>query len=423
MNFSFSGETERERRLFLTVVRNLLNLNLGELETTVEVSFVADPTPEAHNEFAYTEGTSIAIRTDAPDFAGLDPTGQQWGMPFFNEVVAHELCHALLALMDGLDQEKIAALFGATPADWGDGARWEDRPLEGICETFKDAFLPRDQRRYSNRTNQRIPIREYGRFRRLFRRARYRAETGAGSDLFLLGGWTDEFVVAGFEDELGLRRPSALQWEVSPPQTQNYQAQGETDSLAPDLIGPPPVPVVPGEEYEYSFSIPADWTPGEAWIGGWFQWFFYKYYYGEGGAFLDDDYFTEYEVRFRDFPDPWAEYTFSGTLGELHSVSPGPGSTDLPAVTLTERFTVPEGAALMGFAGVLNGYNIGASQVGAGLTPAEMITEVHAHLPSLRAIGLTEMTPLEPRAEVAPGGRVSGRRRLGATVRGSRIRT
>lgn len=197
MDFTFSGATQRQQELFLEAAGLLLNYDLNLIETAVTVSFDADPSPEDHNEFAATTGTAIAIRTDAPDFSGLDPDGQSWGMPFFNEVVAHELCHLILNVMATEDKEGIAAMFDTTPETWEADPAWVDRPLEGICETFKDAFVPQGLRRYSNRTNRTIPIHKYAEFRRRFREA-----LGGGGV-----GLTDYFRIGGFDETYGITMP------------------------------------------------------------------------------------------------------------------------------------------------------------------------------------------------------------------------
>lgn len=184
MDFTFTGATSRQQQLFLAAAGSLLNFDLDKIETDVTVSFTTNPTPAVHNEFASTVGTTISIRTDAPDFSGLDPSGQRWGMPFFNEVVAHELCHVLLGLLPAETLDQVADMFDTTTATWDDPEAWVDRPLEGICETFKDAFLPQELRRYANRTNQTIPLHQYPQFRRLFREAE---GTGSSFSSFTYG--------------------------------------------------------------------------------------------------------------------------------------------------------------------------------------------------------------------------------------------
>lgn len=143
---------------------------LDHIDADLDVNFVEDPAPSLHNEFAYTTGTSIEIKRDAPGFDSIDPTEERFGPPFFNEVVAHEMAHAILSLFTGDTLDALAALFGTTTDDWSPlDQPWEDRPLEGICETFKDAFLPRRYRKYANRTNHHISISKYPEFRRIWR--------------------------------------------------------------------------------------------------------------------------------------------------------------------------------------------------------------------------------------------------------------
>lgn len=174
MDISFSSGTAEQRRLFQAALDDLLHLDLDRFPIAWTISFESDPDPSQHNEFAFTQASGTlqaetAVRRDAPNFQSL---GDRWSMPFFNEIAAHELCHVLLGFLPSDAQDQIAAMFGATPDNWNPlGRPWVDRPLEGICETFKDAFLPQGLRRYSNRTNQTIPISKYPAFRAKFREA------------------------------------------------------------------------------------------------------------------------------------------------------------------------------------------------------------------------------------------------------------
>lgn len=173
MDINFLGGTQEQQNLYMAALGLLMHFPVDEIDISVDVDFVADPSPGLHNEFAYSGGESGTgysnIKNDAPGFASLDPSGQRYGMPFFNEVVAHELAHIILGNLPLENQEAIAAMFGTTVATWAPDGAWEDRPLEGICETFKDAFLPNRFRTYFNRTNHKLPIADYPEFRSLWR--------------------------------------------------------------------------------------------------------------------------------------------------------------------------------------------------------------------------------------------------------------
>lgn len=171
MDITFTNGSEEQQGIARAVFGNFLHLNLDDFSLDLEVEFIVDPGPQGHNEFAFTDvgdGTAVmSIRTDFPRFNPV----HIWGSTqFANEVVAHEAGHALLGQLSIGAQEAIAEMFDTTPDNWSpENAAWEDRPLEGIIETFKDAFYPNHLREFFNRTNHRIPIDEYPEFRSLWR--------------------------------------------------------------------------------------------------------------------------------------------------------------------------------------------------------------------------------------------------------------
>lgn len=164
MDISFLNGTPEQQQPITSAVGRLMNLSLDDIEFVWEIEFVDDPSVGLHNEFAYTDGASSRFRNDAPSFQSPYD-----GSPFYEETAIHELGHALLSMMASESLEAITALFGTTPFDWSPDVAWEDKPLEGIVETFKDAFFPRRFRRYANRTNHHISISKYPEFRRLWR--------------------------------------------------------------------------------------------------------------------------------------------------------------------------------------------------------------------------------------------------------------
>lgn len=281
MRVTFSNGTTTQKQLVTRALDSLLSFDCG-IDITVE--FVADPAPGQHNEFAYSGGSggtgSMKIKIDAPDFPSLDPDGESWSMPFFNEVVIHELAHVVLGNLSATYQAAIAALFGTTPASWNPlGSRWEDRPLEGICETFKDAFLPPSLRRYYNRTNHRIDISQYPEFRRLFRDGVAAVPRSEGWDHDVLELDEDDMETAfegSFEREdmsldttFGVWRAGydLFSWRVNQDFTFEYR-------LPFDLNDLPPVtePVVTGDSFfAWRYRITVRGRVIVSFRGGWYR--------------------------------------------------------------------------------------------------------------------------------------------------------
>lgn len=174
MDLNFVNGNGVQKAACEKVARNLLNLPFHAIPLSLTIEFIPDPDPSQHNEFAITEYTygstsaKIKIASKAPN----------WGEPyrgilFLQEVFAHELGHAIFAALPESSRIAIANLFGAASDEISElhppGSSWEDRYIEGIAETFKDAFQPQSMRRYSNRTNRHIQLIEYPQFRHLVR--------------------------------------------------------------------------------------------------------------------------------------------------------------------------------------------------------------------------------------------------------------
>jgi hypothetical protein len=180
MEITFTNGNDRQKDAVRTATHLLLNYPHDAIPLQWQIEFVADPDASLHNEFMVTNWTydssfaETRIRNDAPSFQK-----PQWnGLAFFYESVIHELGHALFANLTQHGRLNIAALFGVDTDDVDTlthGAKWENRVIEGIAETFKDAFLPRRHRRYSNRTHKHVKIIDYPRFRRIFRDQRQTA--------------------------------------------------------------------------------------------------------------------------------------------------------------------------------------------------------------------------------------------------------
>lgn len=174
MEFTFTNGSSGQHQTFLSAVGALLNYDISKAPGgTVTVSFVPDPNPEVHNEFAWTSNGTIEIRTDFPSLA---PTALWGSAGFAAELVVHEVAHVILDSVPIEARRELGGLFGFDPFLEGDvyesendTKEWVDRQREGFCETFKDAFLPPSMRAYSNRTNIKCPVHHLPRFREIMR--------------------------------------------------------------------------------------------------------------------------------------------------------------------------------------------------------------------------------------------------------------
>lgn len=203
MRLSFTnGDTEQQSG-WQRAVEQLLNVSPSKLPVAVTVSFVDRINISGHGidlaatTWSYGSATSITkVRNDAPDFASardsLLAEAAGLGLPFnpakfYTETAVHELGHSVFAALPHASRVAIAALFGAQTDSLSvlapSGAEWADKIIEGIAETFKEAFLARANRAFPNRTNRRIPYRDFPRFRELIRQGLERSGlTFKGSD-------------------------------------------------------------------------------------------------------------------------------------------------------------------------------------------------------------------------------------------------
>jgi hypothetical protein len=93
------------------------------------------------------------------------------GEAFYRECVAHELGHVIINLLtrDGLISEatlqaQLGPILGGLTV-WNDpGTPWADRTVEAAAETFKDIYLPKSERVYSNRTNGKLQRANFDQF-------------------------------------------------------------------------------------------------------------------------------------------------------------------------------------------------------------------------------------------------------------------
>lgn len=199
MIFNFANGTQRQQDLWREAIDRLLNFPSSAIPLTIAVEFL-DPSElkGGHTDLAETTWTygstnaSTVIRNDAPSFGDQQKVMEAYAASlgiaysiekFYAESSAHELGHALFAALPQPKRVAIAELFGASSDSLEElapeGSDWQDRIIEGIAETFKEAFLPRRFRLFPNRTRRTIAYRDFPAFRAIFREAM--PETGAGT--------------------------------------------------------------------------------------------------------------------------------------------------------------------------------------------------------------------------------------------------
>lgn len=190
MNYEFENGTDEQQERWVEAAHLLLNLPFAAINLAVEVKFVdvGEVTNEGHTDLAITafsygsHHSTTRVRDDAPRFGtereAIEAAAAGYGVrydpiSFFRETAAHELGHSAFAAlpielrlaivgMFGLDTDDIDVLAPA-------GQPWEEHVIEGIAETFKEAFLPARYRVFPNRTKRQIPYRLFPEFRRIFR--------------------------------------------------------------------------------------------------------------------------------------------------------------------------------------------------------------------------------------------------------------
>lgn len=187
MQITFTNGTPEQHQVVREALGDLLHLDTdAAFPFAWEISFIPNPVADehVHHPFAVTVlNGSVPTTKFRDDFPRFEPTNT-WGSPgFARETVIHELGHAAEVNLATDVQEKVAQLFGVAQADlYPTEKAWQDRPGEGMAETFKDAFLPQHLREFANRTNVKLPIPKYPEFRHLFRSG---SGGGGGDDVFL----------------------------------------------------------------------------------------------------------------------------------------------------------------------------------------------------------------------------------------------
>jgi hypothetical protein len=203
LDLNFANGTTRQQTQWKQALNSLMNFPMQAVPLIIDVEFVdpADVTGKSHNDLAATTWTydspssSTKVRNDAPGYGGqrktLEALAASMGLPYngdihYNETAVHEFAHSLFADLPQEHRVQIAEMFGAKSDSLSElapsGAAWEDRIIEGIAETFKEAFLPRRLRIFPNRTNRKISYSDFPRFRRLFREG-IEQSTGEGTEV------------------------------------------------------------------------------------------------------------------------------------------------------------------------------------------------------------------------------------------------
>lgn len=144
--------------------------DFDQIQTAVQISYSADPTPASESEFAFTENagnvSAVTFKNDLydenrPGNEGGAAPGTWAGKAFFMEVVIHELAHVVMgSLFTPTWKDNICGLFGRDGDDWSPpAAPWRRRVVEAAAETFKDLFTHSDNRKFLNRTDFILPER------------------------------------------------------------------------------------------------------------------------------------------------------------------------------------------------------------------------------------------------------------------------
>lgn len=187
MKYVFTNGTAEQKELWAAAYGLLRNLPEESLPLQITITF-ANPSEIGQTSFATTtwsyhsEISQTAVRNDAPGYGGADAgliaEAAAMGLTYdahqhFNETAIHELGHSVFAALPESTRVAIARLFGAKSDNEGElnpaDRPWQDRIMEAIAETFKEAFLPARYRVFPNRTNIHLSYALYPTFRRLIR--------------------------------------------------------------------------------------------------------------------------------------------------------------------------------------------------------------------------------------------------------------
>lgn len=353
MDLVFENGTALQQDCVRTALGSFINLPADSIAVQMTVSFVADPLESSHNEFAATDVIigSTSFETRIAQVAPNWP--EPWHGPLFlQETVAHEFGHGLYGALPTIRRTEIAQLFGAQtddPEELQAGVNWEDKISEGIAETFKDAFLPPDLRRYFNRTHHQLPIHKYPAFREIVRQGV--AELGAEGE----GEFED------LEIDLIETLQDDLNNPVSNPQ---YESRAET---AQEIKVP--------TNFDYEMTIPRELFPekavglkAEQIISGHIQfalrvtdfdteevihfirgaWLFGKNSPAEHDPLIWDEELFQFRFAFPDPPNVEEnDDTSEGGENHWNLYAEEANALGIPEFTITHSFSVPAGKTIV----------------------------------------------------------------------------
>lgn len=168
MNVVFANGTNQQQGFTRSAIA-FCTFDFDRIDTTVTFEFVNagvidnDPN-DGRTVFAYTTtgGSDDCGRSNTATIQVLNTldtlTEGPWsGVTFFMETIIHEIGHVVAGKFDDAARAAISAALGASVESWGnDSLAWEDRASEAWAESFKDVWLPREYRRYDDRTHYRL---------------------------------------------------------------------------------------------------------------------------------------------------------------------------------------------------------------------------------------------------------------------------
>lgn len=162
---SFTNGTADQQALFEQALDRATYPWNGRGQPDVEVTFTPDPTLAGDvHDFAYTtvfdtprnpcDRPLVATMHVQSNLEEERPGDQFSGVAFFQETVVHEMGHVVASWLNVAQMTIISSLFGGTyEANWRPDTDWPTRIVEAQAEFFKDVFMPKEFRRYDNRTN------------------------------------------------------------------------------------------------------------------------------------------------------------------------------------------------------------------------------------------------------------------------------
>lgn len=171
MNLAFTNGTDRQQGLVRAAVA-LATYDFDRLDMSVTVSFVDESVLDLNpndGQYVFATTTYSTSITDNCGRAGTaeikvmdtlddpDRTGPFSGEQFFMETIIHELGHCVQAKLSAGQVGQVCVALGCPVEDWDNPDKpWTQQGKEAWAESFKDVYLPRNYRRYDDRTIYRL---------------------------------------------------------------------------------------------------------------------------------------------------------------------------------------------------------------------------------------------------------------------------